>query len=336
MQAFLRAIGAAETDAGDVLCTGDSATLSSLDGDTVISPLGHYAVLAVEGPDGGKFLQGQLTCDVTAVTDSRAQPGACCSVKGRMLASFALARRDAEHHWLRLRRDIAAATVQHLGKYAVFFKAGLRVAEELIGIGLHGPGAAAALAACTSARPEGRYGVAATEGGLALQLDAAGQWFECWLPAAEAEALWRHCQGDLRPAGTPYWRWLCIRAGLAEISAATVDQFIPQMLNLHLTGAVSFNKGCYTGQEIVARAHYRGQVKRHLHRAAVAAAAPAPGTEVETAGGQKVGVVVESVAVEAGRAELLAVLNDGALTPEAPLSANGAALQLLELPYAIT
>jgi folate-binding protein YgfZ len=336
MQEFLQAIGAGATDSGDILCAGEPADLRALADATVISPLGHYGILAVDGPDSAKFLQGQTTCDVAAVTDSQSLPGACCSIKGRMLTSFQLARRDDRHYWLRMRGDLVAATARNLGKYSVFSKIELAAAENIVALGLHGPDAAA-VAATLGALPAGRHGTAAAGGGLLLQLDDNAQWFECWLPQPAALALWQQCHGRLAAAGTRYWQWLTIRAGLGEVSAATADQFIPQMLNYHLTGAISFKKGCYTGQEIVARTHYRGQIKRHMHRAGTAAPAPAPGAEIDGAGGQKVGTVVNSVSIDGQSAELLAVFGDGAVAQDnAQFSVNGAALHLLDLPYAIT
>lgn len=336
MQTFLQDIGATVAADGEIRFPGEPASLAELDAATVMVPLADHTVVAVDGPDSGKLLQGQLTCDVLAVTEALSTPGAYCTPKGRMLASFHLAQRDPQQYWLRMRRDIVAGTLQTLGKYAVFFKTKLFALDDLVAIGLHGPDAAAIARALTGREPGGRYSVARSAGGLVVQLDADARWFECWLPVAEALALWRTHAGRLAAAGTRYWDWLMIRAGLGEVCAATVDLFIPQMLNLQLTGAVSFKKGCYTGQEIVARAHYRGQVKRHLLRAQVDTPAPAPAAEVLAADGQKIGNIVNAVAIDEQTAELLAVISDNALERGGMRLAQGATLRPLELPYAIT
>jgi folate-binding protein YgfZ len=333
MHEFLKAVGASVTAAGDSHFADEPEDLAAFDAVTVITPLSHYGLLAVEGPDSAKFLQGQVTCNVMDATDSRSVAGAYCTPKGRILSSFQLAQRDPQTYWLRMRRDIVDSTKTSLGKYIVFSKAKLRIAEELIPIGLHGPAAAAVIDTLTGLSGDQRRRVAPTAGGLVLQLDDAGQWFECWLPREEALHLWQSQQGRLAAAGSRYWQWLGIRAGLGEICAATVDQFIPQMLNFQVTGAINFKKGCYTGQEIVARTQYRGQIKRHMYRLAVPSPAPMAGTELSAAG-QKIGTVVDGVTIAAQTAEILAVLS---ATEAEQLAANGdSALRLLEVPYAIT
>jgi folate-binding protein YgfZ len=332
MHEFLNTIGASSTAAGAVRFADEPEELAAFDQTTVIVPLAHYGVLAVEGPDSAKFLQGQTTCDVFEATAAHSVAGAQCTQKGRLLSTFQLAQRDPQTYWLRMRRDIVDSTAQSLGKYIVFSKAKLRAAAELIPLGLHGPAAAEVVRGLTGQVSGQRHGAASTQGGLVIQLDADAQWFECWLPRDEALALWESQRGELSAAGTRYWQWLTIRAGLAEVCAATVDLFIPQMLNLQNTGAINFKKGCYTGQEIVARTHYRGQIKRHMYRLAGTLPAPAPGAEL-SGGGQKLGTVVDSVQTDAQTVELLAVLN---AADADQLGSDQSALRLLEVPYAIT
>lgn len=336
MQAFLQNIGAIVAQDGEVRFDNEPAALRELDQATVLMPLARHGFIAIEGPDSAKFLQGQITCDALAVNATLSSPGAQCTPKGRMLASFHLAQRGENHYWLRLRRDIVASTLQTLGKYAVFSKARLSAPEDIVALGLHGPDAAKLVAELTAQPPAGRYGAAPLANGLILQRDDEGRWFELWLGAADAETLWREHAADFTPAGTRYWEALLIRAGIGEVNAATIDAFIPQMLNLDLTGAISFKKGCYTGQEIVARAHYRGQVKRHMHRFRVAASAPAPAMDICGGNGQKVGNIVSAANIDTDTAELLAVVSDGAWEEGAIQLTDGHSLQPLDLPYAIT
>ncbi len=333
MQDFLRTIGATLSASGDAHFA--ATPLTSLLDTTVIVPLSHLGLVGVKGPDSAKFLQGQITCDVQEAGPDRFVQGAYCSPKGRVLASFYLAQAQPDSYWLRLRRDIQASTQASLAKYVVFSKAKIAAEEDLIGLGLHGPAARSVVATLTgSAAAAGTAGSAIpVEGGLVLQLDDAGSWFECWLSREQAQALWQGQVGKLTPAGGDFWRCLSVRAGLAEISAATVDLFIPQMLNLQLTGAISFKKGCYTGQEIVARTQYRGQIKRHLYRLECPLPAPLAGAELEGPNGQKIGSVVDRVAINATRAELLAVMS---ANDAAELGANATTVRLLDLPYAIT
>jgi folate-binding protein YgfZ len=253
-----------------------------------------------------------------------------------MLTSFYLAQREADHYWLRMRSDVLENSHRILSKYGVFSKAKLTLRDDIMAFGLHGANAAALLQRIFGALPSGINGTVISVDGVLLQRDEAGTWFECWLPASSAGAVWQRCREQASPAGSAFWRWLCIGAGLGEVTAATSELFIPQMLNLQLTGAVSFNKGCYTGQEIIARTHYRGQVKRHLLRATCAGPTPAVASEIVSASGKAVGNVVDSVAIDADQVELLAVVADNELElGNLKAAASDAVLRPLPLPYAI-
>lgn len=321
---------------GDECAFADApAELAELDQHDTIVPLSHYGLLAVEGIDAEKFLQGQITCSAVEVSTTLSSPGAYCTVKGRVVTSFQLMRVGADRFLLRMRRDLLDSAAQTLSKYIVFSKAKLTRADDLIGIGLHGPNAAALVREFFDATPAGINATITAAGGFALQRDEAGTWFECWLPQPAAQELWKSGLAKGSAAGTAYWHWLSIRAGLAEVSAASADTFIPQMLNYHLTGAVNFKKGCYTGQEIVARAYYRGQVKRHLIRATLNGPAPAVGAAITDAGGRALGSVVNSVATAAGSAELLGVCGGDAENQDQNLQIDGVILRPQALPYAI-
>jgi folate-binding protein YgfZ len=279
---------------------------------SLIAPLDHCALLQLEGTDSARFLQGQLTCDVYALTPERASLAAHCTPKGRMVTAFELARRDSDRFWLRLRADLAEPTTRQFGKYLPLYrKAKLSDLDQHVVFGLAGPAAAGLLQNHFGTCPDGAQAARVAGDAELIQLDASGERFECWLPAAAAADLWQAAlQQALTPAHGDCWRWLLIRAGIAELEAATSELFIPQMVNYPELGAVSFSKGCYTGQEIIARAHYRGQVKRHLIRAGCDAPAPAAGSELLDANGRAAGQVVDAVALTDGRCELLAVVGD--------------------------
>lgn len=302
-----------------------------------ITPLVLHGVLGVQGVDAARFLQGQLTCDVLAADATRSTPGAYCTPKGRMLSSFQLLLRENDHYWLRMRADLLENTARTLGKYIVFSKAKSGIRDDIVGFGLHGAEAGALLRELFGAAPAGQNATAVAGDAVILQRDEAATWFECWLPATAAADFWRRCAGRCRPVGSEYWRGLIVRSGFGEVCAATAELFIPQMLNYHLNGAVSFRKGCYTGQEIVARTYYRGQVKRHVQLASCARVEPpAAGAEVLGPNGQAIGNVVEAMRVDAAQCELLAVVadTDPAQGP-LRLADDGAVLTPMPLPYAI-
>ncbi|MFT3930081.1 MAG: hypothetical protein QM709_07260 [Spongiibacteraceae bacterium] len=331
---FLQSIGATPRDNGDCFFQAEPAALDTAGAHNMIVPLSHYGLLEIHGPEAEKFLQGQITCSATEVTPALSSPGAYCTVKGRVVTSFQLLRPQTDTFWLRMRGDLLDIAARTFGKYIVFSKAKLAAQESMIGIGLSGPSIAKPLLALIGALPSQQHGTVSYGEGLLLQCDANGTQFEYWGPAVSATALWTHCSPQATAVGSRYWRWLQIRSGNAEICAATSEMFLPHMLNYHETGAINFKKGCYTGQEIVARTHYRGQVKRHVAGLRLEGPAPAAGSDITDANAKVVGSVVDSVAtVESvatadrgapvenvsNAAELLAVIADDSIDASASL-----------------
>lgn len=323
------------------------------------TPLLDSALLRVSGADWRRFLQGQLTCNIDEASPGQALAGAYCTPKGRMVANFTLiCAADDSSAWLRLPVDQAAALRDALQKYAVFFKVALELETGWCGIGIQLgasilPDAGAASFAgeagshgvgtlpppWAALQPGARLGCGQSQQARLIQLDDHGQRFELWVPSGEFTSSWDQLQRTLPPAIPDSWQLLDIRAGLGQVVAATRELFLPQMLNLELLGAVSFRKGCYTGQEVVARLHYRGKSKRRMHRIegpmTDRAALPAPGASVHNDRGQAQGEIVTAVAVDADRFEALAVLAENQL--EGALTVGGdQPVRLLSLPYAIT
>jgi tRNA-modifying protein YgfZ len=296
------------------------------------------ALLHVRGPDAEKFLQGQLTCDLRELEKGLAINGAYCTPQGRMVCDFMLFRQGGEHISLRMRATIIEQTAAVLGKYIIFSKAQL---EQQSGgsniIACWGPGAATLVGQLCGAVPAGQMHTIHAEGITATQLDNDGEMFECVLAAPAAE---QHAQA-IRAAATATpesaWQQLQIERGLARIEAANVDQFIPQMLNYDITGHVNFKKGCYTGQEVVARMHYRGKPKRRTYLLSGPADLQlSAGTALfKTDSTQSVGNIVNAVESADG-VKLLAVATADVL--DKPLhvgTPDGPALTLHELPYSL-
>ncbi|ASP39190.1 hypothetical protein CHH28_11095 [Bacterioplanes sanyensis] len=219
---------------------GFTPTQTSDSGDTTL--LSQFSLLRVQGADCERFLQGQLTCDVSQL-DGHWQLGACCNAKGRMVANFVIARRGDEC-WLRLPTEQASALLDHLKKYAVFFKVTLSELEDYC------------VVAQWNELPQPQH----------QQLQADGwslQWqhrCEHWLPLSDAKELLQ--QHTL--CAESRWHQDDISSGLVWVTAATREHWIPQNIDWHQHGGVSFSKGCYTGQEIVARLQYLGKSKKAL------------------------------------------------------------------------
>jgi len=262
----------------------------------------HYALLDDEallhlvGPDTLKFLQGQTTCDTETVDAEHATPGAYCTPKGRVVCDFLLCQIDQDHYALRLRSDILEHSAAVFGKYIVFSKAELQPSNTAWQVfGCWGESAReqlhTVLGLPADSGPGEQYACHSGEGFVLTQIDAQGYQFECFINTEKHRELAQGLAAALSPGAVNDWLALQIDNGFARVEAATVEEFIPQVLNYDLTGLVNFSKGCYTGQEVVARLHYRGKSKRRLFHAttseklALAAGAPLYSAESERVAG---------------------------------------------------
>lgn len=241
----------------------EAELLAARDG-TIVAPLVHLGVLECGGEDAKAFLHNQLTSDVNHLGADAAQHSAWCTAKGRMLASLVLYRREGTYRAL-LSADLLDTIGARLQKYVLRSRvsiAGRTTDFELIG--LSGPHAEAALQAADLPIPAGIMETAASADATVIRLDDAR--LAVVATADAAPELWRSLAAIARPVGTRAWQWLDVKAGIPLICAATTEAFVPQMANLDKIGGVSFRKGCYPGQEVVARSHYLGKIKRHLYR----------------------------------------------------------------------
>jgi hypothetical protein len=289
-------------------------------------------LLSCSGDEARDFLHAQLTSDITGLAQGEARIAGWCSAKGRLLATLLVISRDGEF-LLQLPREIAPAVAKRLSMFILRAKVKLADASAAwVQFGLWGGGAAERLAALGLAVPQGPLRSTQSHGGIVVQV--AAQRFLVLVPAAQSA----HVAAIADSSDENAWALEEIRAGRPQVLLATQDQFVPQMVNLERLGAVDFKKGCYPGQEIVARTQYRGVLKRRMVRARVAASAAA-GDELfaDDLPGQASGMVVNAAAAPTGGSELLAVAQISALESAQPLrlrSAEGPALELLPLPYA--
>lgn len=299
--------------------------------------LAHNGLLRVRGADAASFLHGQLTHDFSNLRSDQARLAAYCSPKGRMLASFVGFKHEPDEIWLVSRADLIPATLKRLRMFVLRAKAQLDEGDgSTVLLGLAGAAAASALAMDEADRLP-VWGHRPLGSGASVVRLPDGDGVPRWLwagSAASAQAL----RDALPPLTLAHWDWLEVASGIAPIGAATVDAFVPQMLNYELVGGVNFQKGCYPGQEIVARSQYRGTLKRRTLR--VHGDAPMqPGQEVFWSGdaAQPSGLIAAAAPAPAGGwealAELkLAALDSGSLHLGSP---EGARLTLRTLPYAL-
>ena len=310
-------------------------------------PLADEALLHITGPQALTFLQGQTTCDTRRLDDSHALPGAYCTPQGRVVCDFLLCQLAPEHYALRMRREIRGGAGAVFGKYILFSRAELAAAgEDWQVAACWGEGAAAKLLSIFGGVPGERYGARTGEGFVLVQLDADGHQFECYLKDGHDCGWRRQLEAGFEAGDQSTWQALQIISGIARIEAATVEAFVPQMLNYDLTGHISFKKGCYTGQEVIARLHYRGQAKRRMYLARMEngntssppqAGTPQAGLPLYNAGSeQSVGTVVNSAGTpEGGIVALVVATAAGAAAGLRLGSQDGPPLQAGALPYAL-
>jgi tRNA-modifying protein YgfZ len=276
--------------------------------------LGDWGVIRAAGADAATFLQSQLTQDVRGLDADRATLAGWCSAKGRLLASFVVWRPEPDTFLLACSADVLPAVLKRLSMFVLRAKCKLSDASAELPL----------------------WGVAGAASPPAWRRDGA----RIGLPAAQGVARWLH-PGDA-PPGLPgldahAWSFLEVTSGVPRITAATVEQFVPQMVNLELVGGVDFQKGCYPGQEVVARSQYRGTLKRRAFVFDIPAAA-LPGQELfhSADAQQPAGMVVNAASWQEHHRVLaevkLAALSEGSLHLG---SADGPALERIEMPYAV-
>ena len=307
----------------------------------IVADLSSFSLIRVYGDDATTFLQGQFTNDIRLVDESHSQLSAYCNPKGRMLSIFRILMQD-EHYLLQLPAPLLDTILTRLRMYMLRAKVKLASAdEELQRIGVAGPQAAAIIDRQLGIVPE-HDTACITEGDLTvLRLPGIQPRFEIITTLATAKRLWGGLGQDCRPVGTPSWAWLDIMAGLPNVYRETSEAFIPQMTNLEILGGVSFGKGCYAGQEIVARMQYLGKLKQRMYRAHVFTTQPVPrpGGAIHTPDlpDQTIGTIVDARCSPESGYDILAVIYKSSVR-EGSLYLSGdqeARLSVQDLPYSL-
>ena len=312
-----------------------------------VATVTDQGLIAVAGEEAAKFLHAQLTNDVEHLQQTEARFAGFCTPKGRLQASFLMWRdRDAglDTVYLQLPRAIQPPLQKRLSMFVLRSKAKLRDAtdeapfEAVLGLG--GAKAQAALGRFVNTLPAAPMDKTSGEFGTVLRLhDAFGAPRYLWIASSEAaSAALPVLKQELALGGNQAWRLATIHAGEPQVSAATQEQFVPQMVNLELLGGVNFKKGCYPGQEIVARTKYLGKIKRRTALAGIDNAAARAGDEVFSAADpdQPCGMVVNAAPNGRGGADALVEIKLAALGEQVHLgSASGAPLRFLPMPYSL-
>ncbi len=274
---FLAAQGA-QTDAQGALHFGpvSDEVLAARNG-LVLADLSHFGLIAFHGEDTLAFLQGQITNDLRGQGLNQAVFAGYCNAKGRLQANF-LVLRHADDYLLLVPEGLREALQKRLSMFILRSKTRARDAgAEWVRLGLSGPGARALLTRTWGNAPAAGLGVLQHSEGLAIGL--GDERFDLLVRPEAAPALWNTLRAEARPIGHTAWDALLVHAGIPTLLPATFEAFTPQMVNMEVLHGVSFNKGCYPGQEVVARTQYLGKVKRRMFLAHVDSAAT-PGTHL--------------------------------------------------------
>ncbi|MFM9901429.1 MAG: YgfZ/GcvT domain-containing protein [Polaromonas sp.] len=305
------------------------AALPQLSG---VVALTHLGVIRATGADAATFLQGQLTQDVVTLGLDEARLAAFCSAKGRMQASFVVFKRSADEILLVCSLDLLAATLKRLSMFVM--RAQAKLTDATAEFALYGlAGSAIESVANQAIKPWAKADVDAQN--IIFLPPAAGV----------ARAVWCSPVGTPAPADPALdlavWRWLAVQSGLAMVTQPIFEAFVPQMLNYESIGGVNFKKGCYPGQEVVARSQFRGTLKRRAYLMHTDSA-PAIGQEVFHASdsSQPCGLVAACAANPSGGFDALVSMQTSAAADSAYGkltlgAADGPVLSLLSLPYAL-
>ncbi|EPK7407306.1 tRNA-modifying protein YgfZ [Klebsiella aerogenes] len=301
--------------------------------------LDDWALATITGPDGEKYLQGQITADVSHLTADQHLLAAHCDAKGKMWSNLRVFHRDGGLAWIE-RRSLREAQLTELKKYAVFSKVTIAANDDLVLLGVAGFQARAALAPLFAALPDAGKPVV-TEGVTSLLwFEHPAERFLLVTDADTANRVTDALRGEAQLNNSQQWLALNIEAGLPVIDSVNSAQFIPQATNLQALGGISFKKGCYTGQEMVARAKFRGANKRALWTlAGTASRVPEAGEDLELKMGdnwRRTGTVLAAVQLDDGSLMVQVVMNND-MEPDSVFRVrdDAGSLSIKPLPYSL-
>lgn len=318
---------------------------NALQSQPCIVPFTALGLLQFKGADAKKFLQGQVTCNLDDISEDKSSLAAHCNLKGRMHSLFRLFQTHVANetvYYLELPSEMLAQVHLNFKKYALFSKVTIAPQQDLAGFGLYGCDVDQLLTikpplqtyqVVTQQQNQGFYSV--------CRLPGKFNRFSIWGTLDEIKALWltylEHCKPILPEA----WELLDIQAGVPAIYLKTTEQVLPHHANLSILNGISYTKGCYLGQEIIARMQYKGKIKKHMVRGLIqdVKEKPEPGALVYSADfSEEPGLVLRAAENETGAVEILVILSDQIKNFDTTTlySADGPKIHRLDLPYSLS
>lgn len=306
---------------------------------TIIADLSHYGLLQAIGDESADFLQNQLSNDIKLIDETHSQLSSYCSPKGRILASLRIFQFNGAY-LLRIPVDTLDATLKRLRMFIMRSQVTLEdVSDELGRFGIAGEQAIRLLDDANVSIPEEVNSVTQHNGFCVIRIPGKQPRFELYGNPETLSDLWQSFSSQAAAVGANVWALLDIEAGIPDIYNTTVEAFVPQMVNLHAINGVSFKKGCYPGQEVVARMQYLGKLKRRMYRAHVQtdSLADAGDSLFSSGSDDSVGKVVQAQPSSAGGIDLLAVLQIAQVEQHSIHleSKEGPQLEFIDLPYEV-
>jgi len=311
------------------------------DKDDIICDLSYFSTIVIAGGDATEFIQGQFTNDVNKVDESNSQISGFCNNKGRMIANYRLFQHQ-QNYFISIRNDLVERSIQHLKNYILRSEVAIQdISEQLIHIGVSGENAAALLGSYIDNLNTNIDSVSSNENYIAIRVAGDTPRYEIFCSFEHATKLWQELEEKTNIVNTAYWNYLNIKNGLPFIDGNTSEQFVPQMANMELINGISFEKGCYTGQEIVARTHFLGKQKRRTYRISIMSEIePKAGDQLATdtsTENQYTGTLVTLHPTSENNYEALAVIQiKSAEEDKLQLKESAAKISVLDLPYSLT
>lgn len=304
----------------------------------VLADLSDRGLLEISGEDAESFLQNQLTNDIRNVNETTHQESAWCSPKGRIIANFRIFKR-ADSFLLDLSADLVEHVIKKLRMYVMMSKVTIEdVSDSLVHFSYSGQGADTDINEILGNVPKLSTESIQSDSLTVLAIAGSSPRFDIFGEVDQCKDLWQNLSSNAVVATSSHWDYLNILAGIPMISAESTEAWIPQMVNYIHIGGVDFKKGCYPGQEVVARLNYLGKTKRRMfHIEADASTALEVGSIVKSENDTEAGKVLSSVVNPEGKAEALVILKIAETTKPLTISVDNqeATVHMLDLPYAV-
>ncbi len=320
----------------------DAVNNQKADLSDIICSLSSFSTLVIAGDDATSFMQGQFTNDVTAVSIDTSQLNAICNNKGRMIANFRLFKHQ-QNYFIGLKSDLVEATIEHLQNYILRAQVAIQdVSEQLIGIGVSGKNATDLLLPFVNNINTEVDSISFNENYIVIRVPSlhnkTSPRYEIFCSYEHAIALWEKVSAQAEVVNSSSWDYLNIQAGLPFIDANNSEEFVPQMANMELINGVSFTKGCFTGQEIVARMHYLGKLKKRCYKININTNnKPQAGDKLfaeNARAGQNTGAIISVEKNPESGYDALAVIQIADTESKLFLNdANGSVITVKDLPY---